>query len=101
KTRRLAFTAALLLLLLTGYLTKRVHALLVGQDDLFRKTAQLASVFTHSSNGIVITDSAMEIVAVNPAFETVSGFRKGEVLGRRAVTLVRTLADERFRAQLL
>ncbi|HLS51636.1 MAG TPA: EAL domain-containing protein [Burkholderiaceae bacterium] len=96
-THQLLLTAALLMvlmLLLTGYLTRRVYTLLRDQKQLFEQTAQLASVFTYSSDGIAITDPSMEIIAINPAFETITGYDKQDVLGRQPATWVSSFRDE-------
>ncbi len=41
-----------------------------------------ASVFASAGEGIVITDPQGEIVAVNPAFTTITGYAEAEVLGK-------------------
>lgn len=41
-----------------------------------------ANVFTHSSEGILITDSNAVIVEVNPAFTEITGYSREEALGK-------------------
>lgn len=41
-----------------------------------------ASVFTHASEGIVITDTSGAILDVNDAFTNITGYTRSEVLGR-------------------
>ena len=40
-----------------------------------------ASVFSHSREGIIITDAAANIVDINEAFTTITGYQRDEVLG--------------------
>lgn len=42
-----------------------------------------ASVFKSSSEGILVTDAAGTIEAVNPAFSDITGYSKDEVIGRK------------------
>ena len=41
-----------------------------------------ANVFTHAREGIMITDAAANIIAVNRAFSTITGYAAEEVIGR-------------------
>lgn len=43
---------------------------------------QAASVFTHTREGIIITDANASIININKAFETITGYSKKEVLGQ-------------------
>ncbi len=43
---------------------------------------QLATVFTHAREGVIITDSNASIVEVNDAFSRITGYSRDEVLGR-------------------
>ncbi len=47
-----------------------------------RREVLAATVFEHSREGIVITDGAGDILAVNPAFTAITGYGEEEVLGR-------------------
>lgn len=55
------------------------------QDITARKQAEellklSSSVFKHSHQGIMVTDAEGTIVDVNPAFTTITGYQRGEVL---------------------
>jgi len=41
-----------------------------------------AGVYSHTVEGIMITDAAGNILSVNPAFETITGYQAGEALGQ-------------------
>jgi diguanylate cyclase (GGDEF)-like protein/PAS domain S-box-containing protein len=43
---------------------------------------QLATVFTHAREGVIITDPAGAIVEVNDAFSRITGYPRDEVIGR-------------------
>ncbi len=47
-----------------------------------QRLALAASVFTHSHEGILITDAENRIVEVNEAFTRITGYSRQEVLGR-------------------
>ena len=40
------------------------------------------SVFMHTTEGILVTDSDANIIRVNPAFESMTGYRADELIGR-------------------
>lgn len=85
QTRRLALIAAwtvAVLLLVTGALTWRVQRTLAREERHREESRLAASVFSHSSDLIAITDGQRRVVAVNPAFEQSLGFSAQEVLGR-------------------
>jgi diguanylate cyclase (GGDEF)-like protein/PAS domain S-box-containing protein len=46
-----------------------------------------ASVFTHAREGIMITDAANTIVAVNEAFTRITGYSREEAVGRQPLML--------------
>lgn len=86
QTRSLALIAALtvaVLLLVTGALTWRMQRTLAREERYLEESRLAASVFSHSSDLMAITDSHRRVVAVNPAFEQSLGFTAQEVLGRR------------------
>ncbi|MGB0713101.1 MAG: PAS domain S-box protein [Gammaproteobacteria bacterium] len=55
-----------------------------------------ASVFTHAREGIFVTDMDSNFLAVNSAFETLTGYTGQEVLGRNARLLQSGLHDKGF-----
>lgn len=58
-------------------LTRQIGALHRTQDEL----RLLATVFTNASEGMVITDDQIRIIAVNPAFTRITGYSLAEVAG--------------------
>jgi PAS domain S-box-containing protein len=64
----------------TGYVT-----IVNDLTDALRReewSSQLRRAIDHAAEAVVITDLAGTITYVNPAFEQVSGYRSGELLGR-------------------
>ncbi len=55
-------------------ITERVHS--------EEKLCQAAKVFESTMEGVVITNTAGDIVAVNPAFSDITGYSEAEVLGK-------------------
>lgn len=60
-----------------------------------------ASVFEATTEGILVTDSAANIVAVNPAFSAITGYSAEESIGRSARILKSGRHDESFFAEML
>ena len=86
QTRSLALIAALTvaaLLLVTGTLTWRVQRTLMREERHLEESRLAASVFSHTSDLIAITDSQGRVLTVNPAFEQGLGFSAQEVQGRK------------------
>ncbi|MBL6749330.1 MAG: EAL domain-containing protein, partial [Nevskia sp.] len=52
------------------------------RKHLENELRQAAIVFQNTNEGILITDAAANIVSVNAAFESISGFSRTEVIGR-------------------
>jgi diguanylate cyclase (GGDEF)-like protein/PAS domain S-box-containing protein len=65
------------------------------QDITERKRAedtlrQWAAVFQNTQEGVLITDCDLNIVAINRAFTTITGYTEPEVIGRRPATLLKS-----------
>ncbi len=71
-------------------------------DDLTRErehgiiAGQLAAAVEHTTDAVIITDAASQIVFVNPAFERTSGFTRDEVLGKNPRVLQSGHHNESF-----
>ncbi len=48
-----------------------------------QELANFANAVTHAGDAIIMTDTDANIFYVNPAFEVLSGYRAGEVIGRK------------------
>ncbi|WP_164932017.1 EAL domain-containing protein [Janthinobacterium sp. 17J80-10] len=59
-----------------------------------------ARVFEHTRDGIIITDAENNIVAVNAAFERITGYREAEVLGNNPRMLHSDRHDAAFHRAL-
>jgi len=59
-----------------------------------------ARVFESTDEGIVVTDPAERIIAVNPAFEQMSGYRGEDLRGQRISVLASRRHDPRFFGQI-
>lgn len=55
-----------------------------------------ASVFTHSGEGILITDLDNRVVEINEAFSRITGYTRTEILGRKPSILSSGRHDESF-----
>ncbi|MCB1901268.1 bifunctional diguanylate cyclase/phosphodiesterase [Cognatazoarcus halotolerans] len=64
--------------------------------ELEQKLSLAASVFDHARDGIIISDAERRIVDVNPAFTTVTGYSRDEVLGKTPALLKSGKHDETF-----
>jgi PAS domain S-box-containing protein len=72
------------------------HVLYIGRNITERRQAedalrasgeQYRAIFNASADALVLRDAAFRIVDVNPAYEAMSGRRRGEVIGRTALTV--------------
>lgn len=70
------------MLLISGFLTQRVHRSLSLEEQRQEHARLAASVFLHSSDLVVIAGSRQKILAVNPAYEKITGYSASEVLGQ-------------------
>ncbi len=69
-----------------------IGVLSVGRDITERKKAQeqlilAASIFENAHDGILICNAEVEIIDVNPVFESISGYSKDEVIGKNPRSL--------------
>ncbi|HVB21223.1 MAG TPA: ATP-binding protein [Ktedonobacteraceae bacterium] len=51
-------------------------------QSLVKEQGRLASIFQHSTEGILTVDNALRIIDFNPAMERLTAWRESEVLGR-------------------
>ncbi len=74
--------ALLLMLWLSGLLTRRVHRGLLDEAHQHRERQLAAQVFEHSTSGILVTDAEHRILAVNPQLIELSGYSMAEMIGQ-------------------
>ncbi len=74
--------ALLAVLALTGLLTWRLLRAQRQGQQMQEERRLAASVFEHSTDGILVTDARQRIIALNPALERTSGYRMDELLGQ-------------------
>src|SRR5690625_2947006 len=77
----LTIPVLVVMLLVTSTLTYRVRRSLQREEQFLEENRQAAIVFSHSSDLITILDQEGRVLAVNPAFETQTGFTESECLG--------------------
>jgi len=65
-------------------------------DESQRDLRQAAAVFSSSLDGIIITNTANEIVAVNKALTTITGYNEKEVLGKNPSIFKSSHHDKTF-----
>ena len=69
-------------------------------EHLLQTTTEFAvmpKVVQHSNDAILITDHDKKIIAVNPAFEALSGYKLDEIIGKRPEELVKSgLMDKNY-----
>ncbi len=93
-------------LLFTGLLqiylhgmTGRVLAMRRQNDDLLKKQAELQlaeTVFDNSTEAIVVTDAAGNIISINPTFSRITGYSLSDVVGQKMSLLSSGLPGEDF-----
>ena len=82
---------------------------LAGEVELHRRSEQrlaasesrYRAIFDSAAEGIMLTDAALRIVQVNPAFSEITGYAAEEVLGRTPSMLGSGRHDEDFFRDLL
>jgi len=75
------------------------------ESDLRRQGKYFRSLFENSPEGIVVFDGEGLVVDVNPAFERLFGFKRGEMAGKNVIAFIvpprfETSARETLRASL-
>jgi diguanylate cyclase (GGDEF)-like protein/PAS domain S-box-containing protein len=68
------------------------------QREVEVETEISSMVFRHATEGVMITDVAGEILAINPAFTRITGYSTVEAVGRRANLINSGVQDARFYA---
>jgi diguanylate cyclase (GGDEF)-like protein/PAS domain S-box-containing protein len=69
----------------------------MSQEKETREKLRLAAAFfEHSTEGIMITDADANLVSVNPAFTTITGYRQDEVMGKNPSLLQSGQHDSTF-----
>jgi diguanylate cyclase (GGDEF)-like protein/PAS domain S-box-containing protein len=83
-----------------GWAAWRVGIDITGQKRAAEQQRQAAIVFENTSEGIIITDGAACIVAVNRAFSEITGYSRAEVIGRKPSLLRSARHDKSFYTKL-
>ncbi|MDX8383227.1 MAG: EAL domain-containing protein [Ghiorsea sp.] len=66
------------------------------RKSLMRQLQLSSTIFNTSSEGIIVTDERVMIQAVNPAFESITGYSSAEIIGKNPNTLQSGLQDDDF-----
>jgi diguanylate cyclase (GGDEF)-like protein/PAS domain S-box-containing protein len=77
----------------------------IGRDITAQRKAQdelrlAASVFEASAEAVMVTDAGRRILAVNPAFETITGYCRSEAIGQTPRILSSDTHDQEFYQRL-
>src|SRR5690606_9168756 len=75
-------------------------ALAIERNRIHREQKLAAMVFRAAGQAIIITNAALDVVSVNPAFCQLLGYSEQEVLGRRPSLFVPGVHDDMFHAEL-
>ncbi|MHB8415659.1 MAG: bifunctional diguanylate cyclase/phosphodiesterase [Acidiferrobacteraceae bacterium] len=70
------------------------------REESLRQQQLASAVFDNSTQGIAITDAKNRILAVNPAFERLTGYSASELIGRTPNILKSGLQDRTFYAAM-
>ncbi len=74
--------------------TDALNTMLGQQRNLTDELRKTSVVFSTSAEGIVVTDNQGCIVDVNPALTAMTGYPRGELIGRQAGTLYRSVGRD-------
>lgn len=85
-------------LFLAGSLEKKLieHNNMEQYEKIKDQLAITEKIFTHSSDGIIITDSNNTIIYTNPSLQKMSGYTKEELLGKNPSILNSGLMERSF-----
>lgn len=95
------FAAAALLGLVVVWKTlAQIRQLIEAQKETESQLRQSAAVFENASEGVLITDTDANIVAVNRAFTEITGYAEADVLGKNPRILQSGRHDRQFYADM-
>jgi diguanylate cyclase (GGDEF)-like protein/PAS domain S-box-containing protein len=94
-----AAAALLLLLFIVGW-NMRLRRDISKRKQVEEAQRMAASVFASTQEGILITDAQRNIIDSNPAFTTITGYSRDEVLGKKPSLLKSGLHDVHFYAAM-
>jgi diguanylate cyclase (GGDEF)-like protein/PAS domain S-box-containing protein len=75
-------------------------ALAIERNRIHREQKLASMVFRAAGQAIIITNAALDVVSVNPAFCELLGYTEQEVLGQRPSLFVPGVHDDMFHAEL-
>jgi len=75
-------------------------ALAIERNRIHREQKLASMVFRAAGQAIIITNAALDVVSVNPAFCDLLGYTEQEVLGQRPSLFVPGVHDDMFHAEL-
>jgi len=90
-----AATALLLLVIIVSW-NMRLRREIDKRKQVEEAQRMAASVFASTQEGILITDAQRNIIDLNPAFTSITGYSRDEVLGKNPSMLKSGLHDARF-----
>jgi diguanylate cyclase (GGDEF)-like protein/PAS domain S-box-containing protein len=96
KTILLYAAAALLLLAVIFSWNMRLRREIGKRKQVEEGQRMAASVFASTQEGILITDAQLNIIDMNPAFTSITGYSRDEVLGKKPSLLKSGLHDANF-----
>lgn len=63
----------------SAWLFKKISSI---HDTLFWEQQRLKTIFTHTSDGIIVLGEDCQVLQINPAAEKLTGWKTGEVVGK-------------------
>ena len=89
-------SATLLLLVFIVSWNMRLRREISRRKQVEEEQRMAASVFASTQEGILITDAQRNIIDMNPAFSSITGYSRDEVLGKKPSLLKSGLHDASF-----